>query len=134
MAGAVYLYVDRADDAIRELEHAREHAGGIPTVDGLLGYAYAVTDQEDRARAVLQSFDSTEVTTGNAAAIARIYLGLGNHTAALDWLERAADSHDPFFSSEPLASPLFDPLRDDPRFANVARKVNLDAGILTPRR
>ncbi len=134
MLGAVYLYVGRASDAIPELETAKRTAGDVVTVDGLLGYAYAVTDQPDRARAVLQSIDSTDVTTGNAAAIARIYLGLGNLGAALDWLDRAADAHDPFFGSEPLASPLFDPLRGDPRFAAVVRKVNLDVDILTQRR
>jgi serine/threonine-protein kinase len=131
MRGAVYLYVARGSDAIPELEAAAQLADGVATVNGLLGYAYAVTDQPDRARAVLQSIDSTNVTTGNAAAIARIHLGLGDLAAALDWLDRAADAHDPFFGSEPLASPLFDPLRGDPRFADVIRKVNLDVDILS---
>ena len=131
MLGAVYLYVDRAADAIPEFEVAKEQAPGVVTVDGLLGYAYAVTGQPDRARQVLLSLDSTDVTTGNAAAIARVYLGLGNLDAALEWLNRAADAHDPFFGSEPLASPLFDPLRTDPRFTEVVRKVNLDLSILT---
>jgi len=131
MLGAVYLYVDRGSDAIPELETAAQLAAGVATVNGLLGYAYAVTDQPDRARAVLQSIDSTNLTTGNAAAIARIYLGLGDLAAALDWLDRAAAAHDPFYGSEPLASPLFDALRGDPRFADVIRKVNLDVDILS---
>jgi tetratricopeptide (TPR) repeat protein len=131
MRGAVYLYLDRGSDAIPELEAAAELVDGVATVNGLLGYAYAVTDQPERARAVLHSIDSTNVSTGNAAAIARIYLGLGDYAAALDWLDRAADAHDPFFGSEPLASPLFDPLRGDPRFAAVIRKVNLDVDILS---
>jgi len=134
MLGAVYLYLDRGSDAIPELEAARQIAEGVVTVVGLLGYAYAVTDQPERARAVLRSIDSTKVATGNAAAIARIHLGLGDLTAALDWLDRAADAHDPFFGSEPLASPLFDPLRGDPRFADVVRKVNLDVDILAEQR
>jgi serine/threonine-protein kinase len=134
MLGAVYLYVDRGPDAVPILEAAKEAADGVATVSGLLGYAYAVTDQPERARAVLQSIDSTNVASGNAAAIARIYLGLGDHSAALDWLERAAHAHDPFFGSEPLASPLFDPLRGDPRFDAVVRKVNLDVDRLTRRR
>ena len=103
---------------------------GVATVSGLLGYAYAVTGQRERARQVLQSIDSTNVATGNAAAIARIYVGLEDLSAALEWLDRAADAHDPFFGSEPLASPLFDPLRGDPRFAEIVRKANLDAAVL----
>jgi len=131
MLGAVYLYVDRAPEAIPELETAKQMAADVATIDGLLGYAFAVTDQRDRAREILQSIDSTNVATGNAAAIARIYLGLGDLTSALNWLDRAADAHDPFFGSEPLASALFDPLRGDPRFADVIRKVNLDVDLLS---
>jgi TolB-like protein/Flp pilus assembly protein TadD len=134
MLGAVYLYLDRGSDAVPELETAMQIAEGVATVNGLLGYAYAVTDQPERARVLLRSIDSTKVATGNAAAIARIHLGLGDLTAALDWLERAADAHDPFFGSEPLASPLFDPLRGDPRFADVVRKVNLDVDVLAEQR
>ncbi len=130
MLGAVYLYTDRAAEAIPEFEAARELVDGVATVHGLLGYAYAVTGQTNRARAVLRSIDSTNLATGNAAAIARIYLGLGDHSAALIWLDRAASAHDPFFGSEPLASPLFDPLRRDPRFADVVRKTNLDLEAL----
>jgi tetratricopeptide (TPR) repeat protein len=134
MLGAVYLYVGRYEDAIPEFEHARELAPDVATVHGLLGYAYAVTGQANRSRSVLQAIDSTDVTTGNAAAVARIYLGLGDTSAALSWLDRAADAHDPFFGSEPLASPLFDPLRKDPRFAEVIRKVNLDLDALVDGR
>jgi serine/threonine protein kinase/tetratricopeptide (TPR) repeat protein len=131
MLGAVYLYIGRSAEAIPEFEVARELAPGVATVAGLLGYAYAVTDQADRARSVLGSIDSTNLETGNAAAIARIHLGLGDHDSALRWLSRAAEAHDPFFGSEPLASPLFNPLRGDPRFAAVIRAVNLDLETLT---
>ncbi len=134
MLGAVYLYVGRGHDAIPVLEAAMELADGVATVSGLLGYAYAVTGETDRAREVLQSIDSTDVTTGNAAAVARIFVGLGDLDAALDWLEKAVDAHDPFFGSEPLASPLFDPLRGDPRFADVIREANLDVDVLTLQR
>jgi TolB-like protein/Flp pilus assembly protein TadD len=133
MAGSVYLYVGRASDAIPELKTARQYAPGLASVAGLLGYAYAVTGQTDLAREVLQSLDSTNVATGNAAAIARIYLGLGDNDAALRSLDRAVEAHDPFFSSEPLASPLFDPLRGDPRFAAVVRKANLAEDVLARR-
>ena len=134
MLAAVYLYVGRATEAVPVLEAAMEMTDGVATVSGLLGYAYAVTGQRERALTVLHSIDSTNVASGNAAAIARIYVGLGDQTAALDWLDRAAEAHDPFFGSEPLASPLFDPLRGDPRFEAVIRKVNLNADVLTRQR
>lgn len=134
MLAAVYLYVGRAGEAVPVLEAAMEMTGGVATVSGLLGYAYAVTGQRERALTVMRSIDSTNVASGNAAAIARIHVGLGDMTAALDWLGRAVEAHDPFFGSEPLASPLFDPLRGDPRFAAVIRKANLDVDLLTEQR
>ena len=133
MLAAVYLYLDDPHSAIPELETALESAD-IPAVRGLLGYAYAATGQTEPARAVLTAIDSTELATGNAAAIARVHLGLGDHDAAFRWLNLAADAHDPFFGSEPLASQLFDPLRGDRRFVEVLRKVNLDVEILTRTR
>jgi len=134
MRAAVYLYVNRAAEAVPVLEATMQMTEGVATVSGLLGYAYAVTGSPEQARTVLRSIDSTNLATGNAAAIARIYVGLGDLSAALDWLERAVDAHDPFFGSEPLASPLFDPLRDDPRFAAIVRQANLNAEVLAQRR
>lgn len=130
MLGAVYLYGGRGVDAIRELEAARA-MGDAPAVQGMLGYAYAVTGRTEEARTLLASLAAAGPGAGRAAAVARIHLGLGDRTAALTWLERAADLRDPFFSSEPIASPIFDSLRDDPRFAEILRKVNLDVGRLT---
>ncbi len=96
-------------------------------IDGLPFFVMPYVEGESLRRKI----DSTDLATGNAAAIARIHLGLGNHSAALRWLDRAADAHDPFFGSEPLASPLFDPIRRDPRFAAVVRKTNLNLDALS---
>jgi tetratricopeptide (TPR) repeat protein len=133
MLGAALLYTGRFEDAIPEFETARELAPNVATIPGLLGYAYAATGQSDRARTVLESIDSTDISTGNAAAIARIHIGLGEYSTALHWLDRAADTHDPFFGAEPMASPLFGPIRNDPRFAELITKVNLDPKLLTMR-
>ncbi len=131
LLGAVYLYAGRADDAIRELEIVVDIDDTQPEAWGLLGYAYAVAGQPDRARSILASIDSVNLGNGNAAAIARIHLGLDDTERALTWYERAADQRDTFFGSESMASPIFDPLRDNPRFAALLRRVNLDVEALT---
>jgi serine/threonine-protein kinase len=133
MLGTVYLYGGRGTDAVRELEAARV-IGDVPAVQGMLGYAYAVTGRTEEARALLASLTAAGPGSGRAAAVARIHLGLGDPSAALSWLDRAVDLRDPFFSSEPIASPIFDAVRDDPRFAEILRKVNLDVGRLTAPR
>lgn len=58
---------------------------------------------------------------------APIYAALGEYEQALDWLEKAYEDH-----SSPLAwlkvDPWFDGLRDDPRFAELLRRVGLAQG------
>jgi serine/threonine-protein kinase len=130
MLGTVHLYAGREEDAVRELEAALE-AGTVPAVQGMLGYAYAVTGRTEEARTLLALLTAGPPGAGREAAVARIHLGLEDPSAALLWLDRAADVRDPFFSSEPIASPIFDALRNDPRFAEILRKVNLDVGRLT---
>ncbi len=134
LLGAVYAYVGRPDDAIAELERVVELDPDLPAVWGLLGYMHAVVGRQDRAREILSSIDSVNLGNANAAAIARIHLGLGNIDQALSWLERAVDQRDTFFGSESMASHLFDPLRTDPRFERLARRVNLDVDSLLARR
>ena len=56
--------------------------------------------------------------------MARIYLGLGDHTQALDWLEKSyADRSLAEF--DPLVAPEWDPLRSNPRFQKLLRGMNL---------
>jgi hypothetical protein len=55
---------------------------------------------------------------------ARIYVGLGERDQALAWLEKghaARGAHMEFLGVEPD----FDPLRSDPRFVDLLRRVNL---------
>jgi hypothetical protein len=59
---------------------------------------------------------------------------LGDRDAALRWLDRAAEWREPFFASESMAAPLFDPLRGSPRFAALLRRVGFDPTFLTRTR
>jgi TolB-like protein/Tfp pilus assembly protein PilF len=61
---------------------------------------------------------------GAAIDIAWCALYVGDTTRALDWLEKACDDHDP---NMPYIScmPLFDPLRSEPRFQALLRRMNL---------
>jgi hypothetical protein len=67
---------------------------------------------------------------GGSPALARIQLGLGEPVAALASLGQAAKQRDPFFGSESLASPIFDPLRGLPEFAALIDDVGLDVAVL----
>jgi TolB-like protein len=51
------------------------------------------------------------------------YFIAGNYDLAMDWLEKAYEEHDPNLPY--LGVPYFDPLRSNPRFQELLRKMNL---------
>ncbi|MCP5117896.1 MAG: hypothetical protein GY953_44335, partial [bacterium] len=58
-----------------------------------------------------------------SVAIARRYLYAGDHDRAMDWFERAYQDRAPALPY--LRMPLHDPLRSDPRFQDLLRRMNL---------
>jgi predicted Zn-dependent protease len=55
--------------------------------------------------------------------IASLYLGAGETAQALNWLEKGFEVKDP--NMPYLGLPWFDPLRSDPRFQDLLRRMNL---------
>jgi len=68
---------------------------------------------------------------GTYSAMAKVKLGLGDTTAALDLFERALRERDPFFASEPLRSPLYVPIHGSARFARIVQAAGLDSRRVT---
>ena len=60
----------------------------------------------------------------DARLISKRYLSAGDYDKAIDWLENAYEVHHP---SLPYIGfhPIYDPLRSDPRFQDLLRKMNL---------
>ena len=55
--------------------------------------------------------------------MACVEVGLGEHDRAISWLERAADERDGLLTWLKMFIP-FDPLRADPRFQALLRRMN----------
>jgi hypothetical protein len=55
--------------------------------------------------------------------IADVYVFAGDTDNAIYWLEKAYEEHDPNLPY--LLNPIYDILRDEPRFREIARKMNL---------
>ena len=58
-----------------------------------------------------------------AAAFVNAYLGLGDYERALEWLDRAFDERSKILLHLKV-HPFFDPLRNDPRYAALHRRMN----------
>ena len=56
-------------------------------------------------------------------AIALRYIDAGDYNRAIDWLEEAYEARDPNLPY--IGRPLYDPLRSDPRFQNLVRRMGL---------
>jgi hypothetical protein len=88
--------------------------------------------QADARRILRQLIDRARAQYVAAESIAAVYVVLGENDEAFQWLERAFSEHsgnlDVFaFHRE------FRPLRSDPRFANLLRRLGVDPATALAR-
>jgi TolB-like protein/Tfp pilus assembly protein PilF len=111
------------EPAMKEYQKARELSDD-PWIVGLLAHAYAASGNKIEAQKYLKQLQETaKERYVEPQTFALVYLGLGNKDEALPWLEQAYQGRagrEVFFMK---SEPLFDPLRGDPRFQAVVKKV-----------
>ena len=105
---------------------ATELSGGSSAMLGWLGLILAIGGKSAEARTLL---DRLHERAANAyvppASVAWIHLGLGEIDDAFEWLDRAVEAHDQLIM--PIKSyAILDPIRADPRFLALLRKMHLD--------
>ncbi len=126
-AGWALIQARRFDHAIRQCARTLELEPGLTQAEDCQAFARLLRDRDarslqtvrDRLRTVL-----AESSEGNPRRVALHYALLGQSDPALEWLEKAYEWRQP---SLVLLSvdPAFDSLRDDPRFADLLRRVEL---------
>jgi len=124
--GWVYLHGGKQDDAIREFQNALELAGAADTDIQLdLGFAYAVSGRPGEARRILANLQQlNQRGIVPAASLATLHGALRESNEAFVWLERAYQERDPQLTYL-KAGRRFEPLREDPRFGQLVRRVGL---------
>ena len=118
----VLVQLQRCDEALRALARAPEQTGAM--TQPIKGYAYARCGRRADAEAELNHLRAL-ARAGNYVShysLAVIEAGLGNKEAAFAELE-AAYTERAWSMITMKLEPAFDGLRDDPRFARLARKV-----------
>jgi tetratricopeptide (TPR) repeat protein len=124
--GFALIANDQPDQAIPVLEKAVSVSERSPGVIGVLVRAYAHAGRRaDALRLLAELKQRRERGFVPAAAFANAYLGLGENDEALAWLDRAYAEHSHILQFVKV-HPYFDPLRGDPRFADLVRRVGLD--------
>ena len=121
------IYRDRGvfEKAIAAHRRAMELSGDAPHMMGWLGLTLGLSGNALEARALLERL-CCKAAQGYAppTSFAWIHLGLGDMDTAFEWLNRAIDECDQMLM--PIKSYTFlNPIRSDPRFAALLRKMNL---------
>lgn len=121
--GQAYLQKRMPREAIVELQQGIQLSGGSPTSTANLARAYAASGRRNEAVRLLTDLkEQATPAYSNAAEIAAIYAALGDSDQAMTWLEKGFDER---FNPGVLLRPGFDPLRSDPRFQDLVRRIGL---------
>ena len=104
-----------AAESLFALDSAR-----IGRVQAGMAKLYAATGRMPLARRVVA--ESERANAWNLEELAEAYLALGDRARALDVLERAVEEHDPLVVDF-LVRPGLDPVRDEPRFQALMRRL-----------
>jgi TolB-like protein/tetratricopeptide (TPR) repeat protein len=114
------------DEAIPVLEKAASVSNDGPAATGVLVRAYAHAGRRRDALRLLEDL-KTRRKTGYvpAAAFVNAYLGLDDKEQAFVWIEQARKEQSNMLQYV-KTHPYFDPLRNDPRFTELVRRVGLN--------
>ena len=118
-----YLQKHMYDEAVAELQKAMQLSGSSPTILANLARAYAASGKKGEAVKLLDDLKKrSDPGYSHASEIAVIYAALGDADKAMIWLEKGYEER---FNPGALLRPGFDPLRADPRFQDLERRIGL---------
>jgi TolB-like protein/DNA-binding winged helix-turn-helix (wHTH) protein/Flp pilus assembly protein TadD len=118
-----YLQKHMNGEAVAELQKAVQLSGGSPTCIANLARAYVASGKRSEAEKLLSDLKKRSNPSHLLASeIAVIYVALGDTDQAIIWLNKGYEER---FNPGVLLRPGFDPLRSDPRFQDLVRRVGL---------
>jgi len=110
--------------ALAELRKAVELSHGTPLMISALAHAYALSGNQPEAQKLLVRLQAqSRKQYVSPYYVATVFLALGKNDLAMDWLEKAlADRSNGLVFLK--VEPELDPLRSNPRFIDLERKLN----------
>ena len=121
-----YSHKGMHEEAIAEMNRTAELQENAPLSLAGLGYVYAVAGHRDEALKILNQLQERAAHGEYVSplGIAFIHIGLGNRDEAFTWLDRAYEDRSSGMSFLKV-EPIYEPLRSDPRFTNLLRRMRL---------
>jgi eukaryotic-like serine/threonine-protein kinase len=118
-----YLEDSQYKEGMAEINEAAKDSPGDPRYPALLGYAYALGGRKAEAQQILERLSALpKQEYVSPQLVALVYVGLGNKDKAFEWLEKARDERR---LTNLKVGKIWDPLRSDPRFQDLLRRMNL---------
>lgn len=126
--GMTHTQQGKYGEAITELQRAVAIGSQIDPVAGMtseaeLGVAYALMGRRQDALRQAAEIQKSPISW-TPFWVAEIYTALGDKEAAFAWLEKGYEARCPFLW-EIRSYQQFEPLRSDPRYASLLRRMNL---------
>lgn len=124
--GKVYLQQEKYDAAIDAFSKAREFCGGSSQPLAMLGFVHALRGDNAQTRSLLRELETLAtkryVPPYNFALV---HYGLNDRATAFEWLDRASEVRDVLLSAFINSEPFWDPLRNEPRFRDLLKRMHL---------
>jgi serine/threonine-protein kinase len=123
-----YLLKGDSVNAVREIEAATRLDPELLSRKGELAYIYGKVGRTEDASRLTADLETRErAATRSPVALVYAYLGVRDWDKAFAELERAVDIHDLSLGTNfsLLVDPIFDPIRNQPRFQRILERTNL---------
>lgn len=124
LMGWARVYESGPEEAIPHLERAVERSGRSPWFLAHLGFAYGLENRPESEDVLKELEVQRTMRYVRPLAPVLVHLGRGEESQALDWLERAWEERDPWLLALKF-DPAFDPVRSQPRFVDLMKRVAL---------
>jgi serine/threonine-protein kinase len=125
--GLAYVQKSAYKEGIAECEKDLVVSPGNPWALSVLGYAFAVAGRRAEAQKLLDQLNViSKQRYVQASFMAIIYVGLGEKHKTFEWLEKSYEERSQGLIGNFIkVSPVYNPLRSDPRFQDLLRRMNL---------
>ena len=115
--GMTLLQLGRYEDALADFDRC-------VSCPWAYGVAYGMMGRTDEAREVIDTYlERAENEFIFTSFLTFLYAAVGDNDEAFKWLEKTYADKESWLAYLPT-EPLFDPLRDDPRFDDLVRRMN----------